>query len=393
LSDQSTECIAWGEKAMSIARELSDEETLCHAMNNVGTIQMLILETSGQGMDLLQQSLAIALKYSYHDHIARAYCNMAGAICTVKDYGNAKKVLDEGISYCEERDLDAYTLYLLSWRARLNVETGYWKEALDIAESLLRMESQAVAVKITALSVVAKIKIRRGELDAVPLLTEAKLLAFGTTELQRITPVLTGLLECEWITGKTLIETEAIDRMINLVNSRASTFRNYELGFWLYKARKQHLQPGENHEAYDVSNTAKAVQAAAFWKNAGNPYMEALALFEGRDDDKRKAISIVHELGANAVYEKMKQEMRTSGIRNIPRGLRKTTRSNTALLTARELDLLPLLREGLQNKEIADRLFISAKTVDHHISSILFKLDVNSRNKAVTEAVRMEIIK
>jgi len=51
------------------------------------------------------------------------------------------------------------------------------------------------------------------------------------------------------------------------------------------------------------------------------------------------------------------------------------------------------MKEGLQNKEIAGRLFISAKTVDHHISSILFKLDVNSRSKAVNEAVRMEIIK
>jgi len=51
-----------------------------------------------------------------------------------------------------------------------------------------------------------------------------------------------------------------------------------------------------------------------------------------------------------------------------------------------------LLKEGLQNKEIASKLFISAKTVEHHISSILFKLDVNSRSKAVREAVRLEII-
>ena len=83
--------------------------------------------------------------------------------------------------------------------------------------------------------------------------------------------------------------------------------------------------------------------------------------------------------------------MRTSGIRNIPRGKRKTTRSNPAHLTERELDVIQLLKAGLQNKEIADRLFISAKTVDHHISSILFKLDVNSRAKAVHEAISMGI--
>jgi DNA-binding NarL/FixJ family response regulator len=52
-----------------------------------------------------------------------------------------------------------------------------------------------------------------------------------------------------------------------------------------------------------------------------------------------------------------------------------------------------LLNEGMQNKEIAARLFISAKTVDHHISSILYKLEVKSRVKAVQEAIRLEIIK
>ena len=72
--------------------------------------------------------------------------------------------------------------------------------------------------------------------------------------------------------------------------------------------------------------------------------------------------------------------------------MRKVTRSNAANLTERELGVLQLLKEGMQNKEIAGRLFISAKTVDHHISSILSKLDVNSRAKAVKEAIQMAII-
>jgi DNA-binding CsgD family transcriptional regulator len=54
---------------------------------------------------------------------------------------------------------------------------------------------------------------------------------------------------------------------------------------------------------------------------------------------------------------------------------------------------LHLLKEELQNKEIAAQLYISAKTVDHHISNILFKLDANSRSRAVTKAVRLGILK
>jgi DNA-binding CsgD family transcriptional regulator len=393
LADQSAECIAWGDKAIAIAKELNDEETLCHAMNNVGSMRMKMPVSTHQGLELLEQSLQIALKNSYHDHVARAYCNIAGTSCTMKNYLFAGTILDKGIAYCEERDLDAYAGYMLSWKARLNFETGLWTAAYHIADNLVKNENQSHAVKIAALAVVAKIKIRRGERDAVPLLLEARAMAFETMELQRIIPVMIGLLEYEWITGKTFIEEESINRTISMINAMDGILYNNEFAFWLLKARNQQLSLSGAYEGFDLGNAKKVQCAAALWKKAGSPYMEALALFEGNEDDKRKAVTIVHELGATAVYEKMKLEMRISGIKSIPRGVRKTTQSNPAFLTGRELDVLQLLKENLQNKEIAAQLFISAKTVDHHISSILFKLDVKSRTKAVTEAVRQEILK
>jgi hypothetical protein len=84
------------------------------------------------------------------------------------------------------------------------------------------------------------------------------------------------------------------------------------------------------YEGYQVHNKAAASKAATLWEQLGCPYEQALALFEGTEDDKRKAITIVHELGANAVYEKMKFEMRASGIKSVPRGIRKATRCNPA---------------------------------------------------------------
>ncbi|HMC86641.1 MAG TPA: LuxR C-terminal-related transcriptional regulator, partial [Chitinophagaceae bacterium] len=123
------------------------------------------------------------------------------------------------------------------------------------------------------------------------------------------------------------------------------------------------------------------------------PYEKALILFDGKEGDKRNAIAIIQKLGANAVYEKLKMQMRASGIKNIPRGIRLSTKTNPAQLTNRELDVLLLLQKGVQNKEIAEVLFISPKTVDHHVSGILFKLDASTRLKAVTEAVRLGILK
>ncbi|HKC35906.1 MAG TPA: LuxR C-terminal-related transcriptional regulator, partial [Chitinophagaceae bacterium] len=393
LFDQSAECIAWGEKAIVIARELGDEETLSHALNNVGSVRMIIQSSKQKGIELLQQSLEIALKNSYHDHSGRAYTNLGSIAVRMKDWGFAKKILDEGIQYCEERDLDSWRSTMLSMKARLNLETGNWTEAYSIADNLLKNENQPTAVTINALAVVASIKMRTGDTDVLPLLLEAETKAFETMEMQRIIPSLVALLEYEWLTGKIFITKEDLDRTTGMIGQSINYIENNEFAFWLLKARKLHFPLGEMYEGYDVSSVIRVRKAAAFWGKLGCPYEQALVLFEGTDDDKRKAIKIVHELGANTVYEKMKFEMRALGIKSIPRGIRKTTSSNPANLTERELDVLQLLKEGLQNKEIGAKLFISPKTVDHHISSIFFKLDVNTRAKAVQEAIHLAIIK
>lgn len=391
LSDQSGECIFWGEKAIALAKELDDEETLAHALNSMGTTLMLNQSSMAKGIALLQQSLEIALKNSYHEHVARAYSALGSNGVTIKDYVFAKKNLDKAIKYCEEKDLDSMKLYILSWKARLNLETGNWKEAYSIASNLLKYENLSPPTKIGALTVVATIKIRRGDTDALPLLLEAKTRAFETTELYRIIPAFLALLEYEWITGESYIEAEVLSRTINMMVQLEKFSKKSRFYFWLRKARKEYLVPKESYEGYEISSVTMALEEVGFWEKIGSPYEQALALFEGSDDDKRKALSIVHELGADAVYEKMKMEMRVSGIKGIPRGMRETTRTNPAQLTGREMDVLQLLKEGMQNKEIASRLFISAKTVDHHISSILFKLDVNSRGKAVQQDQRLKL--
>jgi len=391
--DQPADCITWGEKAIAIAKEVGDEKTLSHALNNVGSVHMNMQSSYQKGIELLQQSLEIALRNSFHEHAARAYSNMASIALNMKNYSLATELLGEGIKYCEERDLDSSRSITLSLKSLLYLETGDWKRAYSIADDLLKNENHLAAFTIVLLIVKGTITMRTGGTDALPILIDAATKAFETTELQRIIPSLKALLEYEWLTGKMVIKTEDIDRIKGMIEQSYNHFEKNEFVFWLQKARKEHLQLNNVDEGYDVSNIKKAQKAAAIWQKKGNPYGHALALFEGDPNDKREAIKIVHELGADSVYEKMKLEMRTSGIKKIPRGIRKITRSNPALLTERELDVLQLLKDGLQNNEIGARLFISGRTVGHHLSSIFFKLDVNSRTKAVKEAVHKDIIK
>jgi DNA-binding NarL/FixJ family response regulator len=85
--------------------------------------------------------------------------------------------------------------------------------------------------------------------------------------------------------------------------------------------------------------------------------------------------------------------MKQLGMTSIPRGPRAATRAAPAGLTAREQEVLALLSQGLQDREISHRLFISERTVHHHVSSILAKIGVRTRLAAAHEAVRIGVAK
>lgn len=393
LADEPEECIIWGDQAIAMAKELGDYEILSHAMNNVGSVKMMDPLLHEEGIQLLKQSLVIALENGYHEHAARAYTNLQANLVKLKLYAPAKEIMEKGIEYCEERDLLSWLDYMMSWKAILNLETCNWVEASSIADQLLNKADQPAVIKINALIVTGLIKMRQADAEAFTFLAEAKTKSLETRELQRIIPVVFAILEYEWLKDESVFEKQEMEQIVSMLMASNNNIWRNEFKFWMKKAGRNTYLLKQNLETYDRETSAKSSDNKITREKNSSRFLEAMMLFEGNTEEKRNALSIMDEIGASAVCEKMKLEMKESGIKNIPRGIRKSTRSNIAFLTDRELDVLQLLKEELQNKEIASRLFISAKTVDHHISSILFKLDVNSRTKAVAEALRQQILK
>ena len=128
------------------------------------------------------------------------------------------------------------------------------------------------------------------------------------------------------------------------------------------------------------------------WAGLGCPYEAALALHDASEESAlRQALQIFTGLGAPAATQLTRHKMRQLGFRSIPAGPRTATRADPLGLTRREREVLELICAGQTNAEIAAGLFLSAKTVDHHVSAVLAKLGTPTREAAAAHAARLGV--
>jgi DNA-binding CsgD family transcriptional regulator/tetratricopeptide (TPR) repeat protein len=393
LADDRKQALDWGNKAIELATRMNDAEVLSHALNNVGAAILRYSGNEDEGQQKLNQSLEIALKNGLHEHAARAYTNLSFTHVLGKRYGDAIRVFDEGLKYCEDLDLNSWTYYMQSEKVNLLLETGAWNESERLSESLASYAFHPAMVRIGALVTLARLKTRRGSFDEAKVyIDQAKTLANRTGEAQRIIPVLSAELELCFVSGSKPPIDEVRKAETSLFHEKDNSHYYTMLAYWMTRCGISIQEEHNFTGAFDFEYRNDWKRAVEKWRAIGCPYEEALALFESGDEGQKQALKILDSLGATATLNLLKTKMKERGVTSIPRGIRESTRNNPAQLTNRQIEVLNLLREGLQNAEIADRLFISNKTVDHHISAIFLKLDVNSRVRAVTKAQQLGIL-
>jgi DNA-binding CsgD family transcriptional regulator len=388
LAWRNREAIETGSRAADLAREVGDEEALAHALTNVGSA-LLWEGRPEEGRALIEEAFARATAAGLPEHAVRALVNVAYAVLAF-EAGDAGAAIERALAFAREHDLSGYVQYLLGIRAMYGLRQGRWTAAEADARESMNMGRHPGVSPCPALIALGLVQGRRGEASAAATLEDAWERSQATGELQRLAPAAAARLEIAWLAGDpgpALDDARAIHaRCVGV----ADPWTLGELEFGLRRAGAPPTESGAIAEPYRRALAGDWRGAAAQWDELGRPYEAAEARAEGDDEAALlEALATFDRLGAAPAAARVRRRLRERGAARVPRGPRPATRALPAGLTPRQHEVLRLLVTGATNAEIAERLVLSPKTVDHHVSAVLAKLGVTSRREAAGAARRL----
>jgi ATP/maltotriose-dependent transcriptional regulator MalT len=374
-----------GARAVELAERFDQPASLARALNAIGSAQWFADPDLAPAP--LERSAEVARAAGLDTLVGQAMLNLGSGAGEVRRYELAGRWLRATIDWCAERDIDTYSRYAQAWLARVEFEQGRWTEATRLALEVGAIVTATAINRLTALTVIGRLRARRGDPDPDGPLAEAAAMAESSGDLQRRWPAAAGLAERAWLSGADL---DAVGPIVGDVYAQAvergHPWAIGELAVWMGRTGRP-VAPLGAAGPYALWLEGRHAEAAAAFTELGCPYEAADALGSSpREQDRLEGLAGFERLGARPAAARLARELRAGGVAALPRGPRPATRANPAGLTARQLEILGLLGEGLRNAEIATRLHLSTRTVDHHVSAVLAKLGVTSRQAAARAA-------
>ena len=390
MHDDYAEAIHWGEKAATLAEQFGDTETRARVYNYMGAA--MLVTNYEHGRTLMVKSLAIARAANLPFAFAGALSDLGLILTEVCQLTEAESYLRAGIEYASEHDDDYHLTGMLTSQVLIQLYRGDWAEALENVLEVLEspyLESEAHTLALFALG---RLRLRRGDSEAQANLDKSLDLALEADSVPRMGKVQSARAEAVWLKGgnyhRILEETHLI---YDLAIRKQHPWITGELAFWRWRAGEEISPPTWIAKPFALQIAGDWRGAAKEWKERRCPYEQAMALMDGDEAAQLTALGLFERLGARPIAEKLKQKMRAQGA-SIPRGPRLATRASPFGLTAREMEVLACLAQGLSNQAIAKRLSLSIRTVEHHTASILQKMGVQTRAEAVALSSKQHLL-
>ena len=401
-------------EAIGIARRMGDLDLECDATASLGMMLVFSGQTE-QGLTHLDEALAAICggDVSELPVVEGCLCGLVTACERVRDVARAEQWLRAAREVMQRKNLLAVAGHCRAHYAGLLIAAGRWADADDELISALDLLPHGIAAHASARCRLADLRVRQGQFEAaeqllvgldhhpdavVPL--AAVFLATSRHDLAAelldraqdsnvhddhgIVPLLALSVEVHVASGDWERARNSRDRLVAFANAQPTTY-------------------GAAMAAVACARLCSALgdaDASIHWHRAVTGFASAhlpaetavarvgLARAIARD---RRAAAIAELEAAHATFEDLgarRDADRAAALLRQLGGRHTTGPKRLAQLTRREDEVLELIALGLSNAQIGERLFISAKTAEHHVGRILAKHGLRSRAEAAARLNR-----
>jgi DNA-binding CsgD family transcriptional regulator/tetratricopeptide (TPR) repeat protein len=387
--DREEEGLPYLDEAIGIAERCGAPSVATICLNYRGSALLQLGDLGG--CDELLRSMAQATDRNDHEYVMRAYYNLIEGLWRLGEYRQALGYLEQGEYFGRDQDFRVYGYMFAARRCRLALMRGQWAEAEAGLRELLEGQDDPGMIGRETVPILARVLVRQGSADAPQWLALAARHAARADVLEWLVPTGLAHIEYAWLTGDHGQAGPYPELLLERTDRPGMLVQRGELLVYLRRLGYPAEPCPGCREPYASALRGDWRSAANAWLSEGDPYERAVELAEsGQVAPTLEALAILDSLGATPAVAIVRNRLRGLGVARLPRRPQPGTLTNPAGLTDRQLEILRLVADGLSNAEIARRLVVSPRTVDHHVSAVLQKLGVRSRREAAARAAELE---